>query len=83
MASSGENMSSSTFICRNKECYKVFSKFSIFVLKSCSRHSNKKKFKVLDHTVYICPSEIFETFVAFDDDLRMGNESYSKYLNLD
>ena len=41
--------------------------------------SKQKKFKVLDHTVYISTAEIFETFVAFDDDLIMGNESYSKY----
>ena len=26
--------------------------------------------------------EIFEAFVDFDDDLTMGKESYSKYLNL-
>ena len=53
-----------------------------YLHKSRSRHPNKKKFKVLDHTVYISPGEIFETFVEFDDDLTMGNESYSKYLNL-
>ena len=53
-----------------------------YLHKSHSRHPNKKKFKVLDHTVYISPGEIFETFVEFDDDLTMGNESYSKYLNL-
>ena len=53
-----------------------------YLHKSHSRHPNKKKFNVLDHTVYISPGEIFETFVEFDDDLTMGNESYSKYLNL-
>ena len=52
-----------------------------YLHKSCSFHPNKKKFKVLNHTVYISPGEIFETFVEFDDDLTMGNESYSKYLN--
>ena len=53
-----------------------------YLHKSRSRHPNKKKFKVLDHTVYISPGEIFETFAEFDDDLTMGNESYSKYINL-
>ena len=53
-----------------------------YLHKSRSRHPNKKKIKVLDHTVYISPGEIFETFVELDDDLTMGNESYSKYLNL-
>ena len=43
---------------------------------------DKKKLKVLDHTVYISPGEIFEIFAEFDDDLTMGNESYSKYINL-
>ena len=32
--------------------------------------------------LYISPGEIFETFVEFDDDSRLGNESYSKYLKL-
>ena len=82
MASSGKNMSSSTFICRNEECRKVLYLEGRYLHKSRSRHPNKKKFKVLDHTVYISPGEIFETFVEFDDDLTMGNESYSKYLNL-
>ena len=50
-------------------------------IKSHSHHPNEKKFKVLDHNVYISPGEIFETFVEFDD-LKMENESYSKYLNL-
>ena len=53
-----------------------------YLHKSRSCHPNKKKFNVLDHTVYISPGEIFETFVELDDDLTMGNESYSKYLNL-
>ena len=53
-----------------------------YLHKSRSRHPSKKKFNVLEHTVYISPGEIFETFVEFDDDLTMGNESYSKYLNL-
>ena len=52
-----------------------------YLHKSRSRHPSKKKFKFLDHTVYISPGEIFETFVEFDDDLTMGNESSSKYLN--
>ena len=77
--------SSSTFSYRNEKCRKVFTKFFCLegrhLHKSRSRHPNKKKFKVLDHTVYISPGEIFETFVEFDDDLTMGNESYSKYLN--
>ena len=51
-----------------------------YLHKSRSRHPNRNKFKVLNHTVYISPGEIFETFVEFDDDLTMGNES--KYLNL-
>ena len=33
-----------------------------YLCKSRSHHPNKKKFKVLDHTVYINPGEIFETF---------------------
>ena len=37
-----------------------------YLHKSCSHHPNKKKFKVLKHTVYISPGEIFETFVEFD-----------------
>ena len=41
-----------------------------------------KKFKVLDHTLYISPGEIFETFVEFDDDSTMGNKSYWKHFNL-
>ena len=53
-----------------------------YLHKSHSHHPNKKKFKVIDHNVYISLGEIFETFVEFDDDLKMGNESYSKYLNL-
>ena len=53
-----------------------------YLHKSRSRHPNKKKFKVLNHTAYISPDEIFETSAEFDDDLAMGNESYSKYLNL-
>ena len=53
-----------------------------YLHKSHSCHPNKKKFKVLNHTVYISPGEIFETFVQFDDDLTWGIESYSKYLNL-
>ena len=53
-----------------------------YLHKSRSRHPNKKKFKVLAHTVYVSPGESFETFVEFDDNLTMGNESYSKYLNL-
>ena len=53
-----------------------------YLHKSHSCQPNKKKFKVLNHTVYISPGEIFETFVQFDDDLTWGNESYSKYLNL-
>ena len=53
-----------------------------YLHKSRSRHPNKKKFKVLDHTVYISPGEIFETFAEFDDDLTMANESYSKHINL-
>ena len=48
-----------------------------YLHKSHSRHPSKKKFNVLDHTVYISPGEIFEIFVEFDDDLTMGNESYS------
>ena len=50
-----------------------------YLHKSRSRHPNKKKFKVLDHTVYISPGEIFETFAEFDDDLTMGNESFFNY----
>ena len=50
--------------------------------KSRSRHPSTKKFNVLDHTVYISPGEVFETFVEFNDELTMGNESYSKYFNL-
>ena len=53
-----------------------------YLHKSRSRHPNQKKFKVPDHNVYISPGEIFETSVEFDDDLTMGTESYSKYLNL-
>ena len=53
-----------------------------YLHKPRSRHPNEKKFKVLDHTVYISPGENFETFVEFDDNLTMGNECYSKYLNL-
>ena len=34
-----------------------------YLHKSRSRHPNKTKFKVLDHTAYISPGEIFETFV--------------------
>ena len=52
-----------------------------YLHKSRSRHPSKKKFNVLGRTVYISPGEIFETFVEFDDDLTMGNESYTKYLN--
>ena len=48
-----------------------------YLHKSHSRHPSKKKFNVLDHTVYISPGEIFGIFVEFDDDLTMGNESYS------
>ena len=46
-----------------------------YLKKSCLHHPNKKKFNVLDHTVFISPGEIFETFVEFDDDLTMGNDS--------
>ena len=46
-----------------------------YLHKSRSYLPNKKKFKVLDHTAYISPGEIF------DDVITMGNESYSKYLN--
>ena len=46
-----------------------------YLHKSRSRHPNKKKFKVLDHTVYISPGEIFETFVEFDDDLKYINSA--------
>ena len=53
-----------------------------YLHKSRSRHPSKKKFNVLDHTVYISPGGIFEKFVRFDDDVTMGNKSYSKYLNL-
>ena len=53
-----------------------------YLHKSCSRHPSQIKFHVLNHTVYINPGEILETLVEFDDDLTMGNESYSKYLNL-
>ena len=53
-----------------------------YLHKSRSRHPSKKKLNVLDYTVRISPGETFETFVEFDDDLTMGNESYSKYLNL-
>ena len=52
-----------------------------YLHKSRSRHPSKKKLNVLDYTVRISPGETFETFVEFDDDLTMGNESYSKYLN--
>ena len=78
MASSGENMSSSMFICRTKECHKVFTKFCILKVDICIspvhviQTKRNSKFS----------GEIFETFVAFDDDLTMENESYSKYLNL-
>ena len=40
-----------------------------YLHKSHSCQPNKKKFKVLNHIVYISPGEIFETFVQFDDDL--------------
>ena len=50
-----------------------------YLHKSRSRHPNKKKFKVLDHNVYISPGEIFETFAEFDDDLTMGNKSFFNY----
>ena len=52
-----------------------------YLHKSRSRHPSKKKVNVFEHTVYMSPGEIFETFVEFADDLAMGNESYSKYLN--
>ena len=38
-----------------------------YLHKSRSHHPNKKKFKVLDDTIYISPGKIFETFVEFDD----------------
>ena len=34
-----------------------------YLHKSRSRHPNKKKFKVLGHTVYISHGESFETFI--------------------
>ena len=34
-----------------------------YLRKSRSRHPNKKKFKVLGHTVYISHGESFETFI--------------------
>ena len=46
--------------------------------KSWLRHPSKKKVIVLNHTVYISPGEIFETFVEFDDNLTIGNDSYTK-----
>ena len=42
----------------------------------------KRNSTFFDHTVYNSHGDIFETFVEFDDDLTMGNKSYSKYLNL-
>ena len=53
-----------------------------YLHKSHSRHPSKKKFNVLDNNVYISPDKIVETFVEFDDDLIMGNDSYSKCLKL-
>ena len=35
-------------------------KVILFFLVNCSHHPSKKKFNVVDHTVYISPGEIFE-----------------------
>ena len=44
--------------------------------------STKRNSKFLSIMFTLALGEVFEAFVDFDDDLTMGKESYSKYLNL-
>ena len=41
-----------------------------------SRKSNKKQFQLINRDVFVTPDEVFEPFIAFNDELAMDNNEY-------
>ena len=47
-----------------------------YLQKLRSRKSNKKQFQLINRDVFVTPDEVFEPFIAFNDELAMDNNEY-------